>query len=65
MGVLMHFLQMSGRQLSVAFGGAQARVAEQVLDAAQVRTRTEQMSTEGMTQCVRMNIIGQSCSHRD
>src|ERR1019366_7769353 len=53
MRFLIHLEQLRGVHMRVALGGAEARVAEQLLDGAQVGAALEEMRRERVTQGVR------------
>src|SRR5512138_146342 len=58
----VHRAQPCGIEVRVFLGRRERRVAQQLLDRAQVRARLEQVGRERVTQSVRRDLDGQPCS---
>ena len=55
MGLVVHFLETTCGQMGIYLSGAQAAMAKQFLNAAQVSTFVEHMGSEGVSQRMRTN----------
>jgi len=56
------FPQSAGADMGVNLGGCEAFVSEEFLDAAEVSSAVKQVSGEGVSECVRCGLLGESGS---